>query len=140
MNILNAIGRSDLFFKVDISKVPITIVALIITIPLGLKAVVIGHFVSSLINYFINAYYPGKMFAFGAKRQIKEMRLVIYATAIMLVCVLGLMMVIQSDFLKLLICAPIGVTIYLYTAKLLGIKEVDEVMKATQSIILKIRN
>ena len=47
MNILNAIGRSDLFFWVDISKLPLTIMALVITVPLGLTAVVIGHFATS---------------------------------------------------------------------------------------------
>jgi hypothetical protein len=34
MNVLNAIGRSDLYLKVDLCKLPLTVVALIITIPL----------------------------------------------------------------------------------------------------------
>jgi O-antigen/teichoic acid export membrane protein len=136
MNILNAVGRSDLFFKVDISKLPLTIVILAITIPLGLKAIVIGHFVNSFISYFINAYYPGKMFGFGAIKQIKEMKQVIYATLVMSVSVIGIMMVLPTDFLKLLICIPIGVLIYLYTAYLLGIEEVNEVLRMAQSFIL----
>jgi len=56
MNILNAIDRGDLFFWVDISKLPLTIAALAITIPLGLTAVVIGHFATSFICFFINAH------------------------------------------------------------------------------------
>jgi teichuronic acid exporter len=140
MNILNAIGRSDLYFKVDISKMPITIIIIIISIPLGLKAVVIGHFVMSILAYFINAYYPGKMFGFGALKQIKEMGPVVYATLIMSVCVIGIMMLLPTDFLRLLICIPMGVAIYLYAAYLLRIKEIDEVLKMAHAISLKIRN
>ena len=134
MNILNAIGRSDLYFKVDISKVPLTIVALIITIPLGLKAVVIGHFITSVINYFINSYFPGKMFGFGAIKQIREMMQVIYATLIMTVCVIGLMMFLSTDILKLIIGIPVGIVIYFFSAYLLKINEINEVLILAQPI------
>lgn len=134
MNILNAVGRSDLYFKVDISKLPITVIALVITIPLGLKAVVIGHFIISFLSYFINAYYPGKMFGFGAFRQIREMKQVVYATLVMSLSVIGLMMLVPTDFLKLIIGAPIGLAIYFLTAYLLKINEIDEVTRVARSI------
>ncbi|MDE6339491.1 MAG: lipopolysaccharide biosynthesis protein, partial [Muribaculaceae bacterium] len=47
MNILNAVGRSDLFMKLDFSKLPLTILTMLITIPLGVKAIVIGNFVTT---------------------------------------------------------------------------------------------
>jgi O-antigen/teichoic acid export membrane protein len=55
MNILNAVGRFDLFLKVDLSKFPIILLTLIITIPLGVKAMVIRYVVKSGILFFINA-------------------------------------------------------------------------------------
>jgi O-antigen/teichoic acid export membrane protein len=127
MNILNAIGRSDLFFFVDISKLPILVVTLAITIPLGLKAVVIGHFVTSFISFFINAYYPGKLFRFGAMRQIKEMWQVICATLVMALAVFISTIILTSDFFKLLVGVPLGLIIYLLAAYLLKIKELEEV-------------
>ena len=138
MNILNAIGRSDLFFKVDISKLPLTVAALVITIPLGLLAVVIGHFVTTFICFFINAYYPGKLFGFGAARQIKEMRLVVYATLIMSIGVFIIMIILPTDFLKLLIGVPLGICIYLLLAYLMKIKEVEEVVKIAQPVINRV--
>src|SRR5690606_27617261 len=39
MNILNAMGRSDLFLKVDLFKAPIVIITLLITIPMGVNAI-----------------------------------------------------------------------------------------------------
>lgn len=127
MNILNAIGRSDLFFWVDISKLPLTIVALVITIPLGLTVVVIGHFITSFICFFINAYYPGKLFGFGAVKQIKEMWRVICATLVMSTVVFISTIIVSADFLKLLIGVPLGVGIYLVMAYLLRIREIEEV-------------
>ncbi len=135
MNILNAIGRSDLYLRVDISKMPITIIILVITIPMGLQAVVIGHFLMSLLAYFINAYYPGKMFDFGALRQIREMSRVIYATLIMFVIVFGVRILLPTDLLKLIICAPLGIAIYLFTAHFLGISEIREVLAMIQSVL-----
>lgn len=138
MNILNAIGRSDLFFFVDISKLPLTIAALVITIPLGLKAVVIGHFVTSFICFFINAYYPGKLFGFGAIRQIKEMWRGICATLVMSTAVFISMIMLPSDLLKLLIGVPLGIGIYLLTAYLMKIKEVDEVKKMVYTFVKRV--
>jgi len=134
MNLLNAIGRSDLFFKVDISKLPLSIAALVITVPLGLKAIVIGNFVTTFISFFINTYYPGKLFGFGAIRQIREMKQVIYATIIMSVSVLGIIMIVPTDFLKLLICVPMAVTIYFLAAHLMKIEEIEEIYKIVRSI------
>jgi len=137
MNILNTIGRSDLFFKVDMVKIPLAIIALIITIPLGLMAVVIGHFITTFISFFINAYYPGKIFGFGARKQIMEMKLTVYATLIMSVCVFLMMKVLPGDFLKLLICIPIGLAIFMFASYLMKNDGVKEVVVLVNSIYAK---
>jgi len=139
MNILNAIGRSDLFLKVDISKLPLAIVALIITVPFGLKAVVIGHFVLSFISFFINSYYPGKLFNFGAMQQIREMRTVIIATIIMSISVLGVLQILPGDLLKLTVGSIFAGAVYLLSAYLLKIEEFNEVKKVTFLVIEKIK-
>lgn len=71
MNILNAIGRSDLFLRVDLSKLPITLGALLIAVPYGIEAVAWSMVFTSAIAFFINAYYPGKLFSFGGLAQLK---------------------------------------------------------------------
>lgn len=129
MNILNAIGRSDLFFLIDIFKLPLTLAALVITIPLGLTAVVMGHFATSFICYFINAYYPGKLFGFGALRQIKEMWRIGCATVVMSAVVFISMIFLSSDLLKLLIGVPLGCGVYLWAVYLLKVHELKEIYR-----------
>ena len=71
MNILNAVGRSDLFLKVDISKLPLTLGALYFAIPYGIEGIAWASVITSFIAFFVNAYYPGKMFGFGAFAQLR---------------------------------------------------------------------
>jgi teichuronic acid exporter len=137
LTLLNSMGRSDLFFKMDSTKVPIALIILFITIPMGLKAIVIGHLITSVIGFFLNAYYPGKFFGFGVIRQFKEMWLVILATLIMSGVVVVIMVILPTDFLKLIICLPLGMIIYLVSSYLLKIEEINEVSKIINSIFSK---
>jgi O-antigen/teichoic acid export membrane protein len=83
LNILNARGRSDLFLKTDLSKLPMMIIALLIAVPYGIIAVAIAQLITTFISFFINAYYPGKLFGFGAKEQLKQIYPIIAASLIM---------------------------------------------------------
>lgn len=71
MNILNAVGRSDLFLKVDLSKLPMTLGALFLALPYGIEGLAWAMVCTSFIAFFINAYYPGKMFGFGGLAQLR---------------------------------------------------------------------
>lgn len=127
MNILNAKGRSDLFLKVDSSKIPILIVTLLITIPMGIKAVVIGRVVTSLISFFINAYLPGKLFNYGAYSQLKDMFPKILATLLMAGLVYIGTFFIQLPLLKLLSGCLIGFISYYIISSLFKMAEVHEI-------------
>lgn len=87
LNILNAMGRSDLFLKVDLSKLPMTLAALIISVPYGIEAVAWSMVATSAIAFFINAYFPGKLFGFGGWSQLKATIKYIIAAVIMYVVV-----------------------------------------------------
>lgn len=112
MNILNAVGRSDLFMKLDFSKAPLTILILAITIPISVKAIVIGTFVDSFLCFFINAYLPGRMFGYGAWKQIKDWRYILLSIALMSVVVMGFMQLVENVWLQLLVGGSLGVLVY----------------------------
>ncbi|MBZ9786727.1 lipopolysaccharide biosynthesis protein [Psychroflexus sp. CAK57W] len=129
MNILNAIGRSDLFLKVDLFKFPLIVLALIITIPIGLEAIVIGQVITSLISFFINAYLPGKIFGYGPIKQIKDISNIILATLIMSVFVFFIIKFIDNDVLKICSGLLVGMCIYIFIAYLLKSDELREIWK-----------
>ena len=137
MNILNAVGRSDLFLKVDLSKLPIIVIALIITIPLGVKAMVIGSVVTSLISFFINAYMPGKLFGYGAVGQLRDLFPVIVSVIFMSILVYISLLFISSNIAKLLIGGFVGIITYLFTTYLIKINEFFEIRNYIKNLIKK---
>jgi O-antigen/teichoic acid export membrane protein len=83
LNILNAVGRSDLFLKVDLLKLPVTLLAIFVAVPFGIIAVAWAMLATVVISFLINTYYPGKLFGFGASRQIRVCAKPICAALIM---------------------------------------------------------
>ena len=63
------------------------IIALFIAIPYGIVAVAIAQLFSVFMSFFINAYYPGKLFGFGAKAQLKQIFPIAIASLIMYSCI-----------------------------------------------------
>lgn len=127
MNLLNAIGRSDLYLKVDLSKLPLTILALIITIPLGVKAIIIGHVVTSALSFIINAYLPGKFYGYGAINQLKDMLPVFVATLGMATVVFVMSYFIDNLVFQLLLGGILGLVTYLFLCWILKLDELKEV-------------
>lgn len=136
MNLLNAVGRSDLFLKVDLSKLPLTIIAMIITIPLGVKAMIIGHVVTSALSYLINAYLPGKIYKYGPFEQLKDMIPVFIATIGMAVSVLFILDFIDNINLQFFIGGLIGVVTYLIICWLFKLEELLEI----KELLLKMKS
>ncbi|VXA96284.1 O-antigen/teichoic acid export membrane protein [Flavobacterium sp. 9R] len=123
MNLLNAIGRSDLFLKVDLSKLPLTVLTMIITIPLGVKAMIIGHVVTSGVAFFINAYLPGKYYGYGALAQIKDMIPMFLSTFLMSIFVYFVTSLIDDLLLQLLLGGMAGLFGYIISSYFLKVNE-----------------
>ena len=121
MNALNAIGRSDLFLRVDLSKIPIDIFFLVITIPLGIKAIVIGNLISTIICFFINAYYPGKILNYGPIKQLKDFIRIFISIGVMSIFVILIRTHIDNVSLQLLLGSILGITIYIICCKIFNI-------------------
>ncbi|MGY0616931.1 lipopolysaccharide biosynthesis protein [Vibrio sp. FJH11] len=111
LNILNARGRSDLFLKADLIKLPVSILALIIAIPHGIVAVAMSQLGFTIISFFINTYYPGKLFGFGAKEQIKQILPTIIASFIMFLSIIFIKL--DSIEIEIIVKIIVGVVVYI---------------------------
>ena len=56
LNMLQVQGRSDLFLKLEIIKKIIAIPTIIIGIYWGIKIMIIGMMVNTLVAYYLNSY------------------------------------------------------------------------------------
>ncbi len=109
-SIINAVGRSDIYLKVDLLKLPLTIGALLVTFSFGLEVIVIGNVIVSAICFFINAYYPGKWFGFGAWEQLKKISPIIFCTLCMALPLYFIEM--DNKLLEMIVKLGIGPVIY----------------------------
>ena len=73
LNLLQVIGRSDLFLRLEIIKKVIGIVVLVLSIPLGLLFMCYAGIVTSIICLIINTYYTGKLIQVGFLMQMKDL-------------------------------------------------------------------
>jgi len=126
-NLLTAIGRSDLYFKINLVRFCLTVTVLVIVIQQGLKAVVIAQFVLSVIGFFINSFMPGKIFGYGAFAQIKDLLPAILSSGIMLVVLTVSTSGIEHDLVKMIISFVVGSTSYLLVSSILKTEEIKEI-------------
>ena len=71
LNLLQVIGRSDLFLKLEIIKKIVGFIILGATLPFGIIPLCIGKIADSLIGLVINTYYSGKFINAGFLTQMK---------------------------------------------------------------------
>jgi O-antigen/teichoic acid export membrane protein len=72
LDILNINGRSDLFLRLEIIKKALAIPVILISVLIGIKAMIIGMNLHSLICYFINSRYSGRLINYPVYEQIRD--------------------------------------------------------------------
>lgn len=112
LSLLNAIGRSDLFLKVDMSKVPLILLTMAITFPVSLEAVVIGQAIVSLVYFYINAFMTGRLYNFGCFKQLLVIWKYIFAATCMAILVYFISLFFSTVVISLIIGIVSGIIIY----------------------------
>lgn len=138
MNILKAYGRSDLFMKLDFSKLPIILIIMAITLPISVEAVAIGVIVDTVICYFMNAYLPGKLFGLGVKAQTKVFYKIFIATAVMALIVGLAIYLINNPVVKLIVGFLLGIPVYWIICKRFKVDALVETQSLLHNLYRKI--
>ena len=113
---MNALGRSDLFLKLEIIKKTVGVVALLITIPMGPFAIAVSMLISSILSTFINSYPNIKVLKYGVIEQFKDILPSLLASSIMGVLIWCIHFLLKNNVLLLCLQTIIGGTIYLFIA------------------------
>lgn len=72
LNILNVKGRSDLFLKLEIVKKVFVTVGLIVALPFGIYGLLWMQFVLTIVFFFINTSFSGKLINYPVLDQVKD--------------------------------------------------------------------
>lgn len=72
LNMLQVQGRSDLFLRLEIIKIILAVPIIFITIFMGIKAMIIGMMVLSLLTLYLNSFWSGKAIGYSFTQQVKD--------------------------------------------------------------------
>lgn len=72
LNILKVKGRSDLFLRLEVIKKTLVVPIILLGIFYGIKMMIIGMIIASLLSYHLNGYWSGKLINYPLKEQIKD--------------------------------------------------------------------
>lgn len=119
LNMLNVLGRSDLFLRLEIIKKVITIPFLIIGIFFGIKILIMELIVLSIIIYFLNSYWSGVLIGYNSWHQIQDIApsFFLAASVGLLVYLIGNLIDVSNP-LKLVIQVVLGAVLTVGIAEL----------------------
>lgn len=83
LQIINAIGRSDIFLRLEIIKKVLITIAIVITFKHGILAIVAGQLVTAIMSIFLNSHYSGKFINYSTLEQLKDLLPMTILAAIM---------------------------------------------------------
>jgi len=72
LNMLQVSGRSDLFLKLEVIKKILAIPTIVIGVLWGIKIMILGMMVNTLIAYYLNSYWSGRFIGYSFKQQVVD--------------------------------------------------------------------
>lgn len=109
---INAMGRSEIFLKLEIVKKLVSVTALLISIPFGIFAMVALRAVTDFICTFINAYPNKRLLNYSFAQQWRDVFPSLLLSAVMCAVVYGVQYVIEGTLLTLVVQILTGILVY----------------------------
>lgn len=130
LNLLQVLGRSDLFLKLEVIKQIIGIGILCGTLPFGITALCLGKVADTWISLIINTYYSGKLMQAGFFVQMRFMFPTFLNALVMGAVILGINHLLPEKqyLLQIGVGFTAGVLYYLLTAYLFNRKTLNELL------------
>ena len=141
LNVLMAQGRSDLFFRLEIYKKGMVTAAICFTARWGIMAMIYGQIATSVIAYYMNSYYTGKLLFYPASEQIKDFIPVLFLASLMGIGVyLAKYLPLENNIALLLSQVFIGIILYIALCRITNISSFVEIRSIAQDKYKSIRH
>lgn len=109
---IKAVGRSDIFLKLEIIKKVMGIIILIVTTPFGLYVMMLGNSISAILGSFINAFPNKKLIGYSYGEQVRDMLPSFLLSLAMFGIVLSIDLLNMNVWLTMVIQISVGITVY----------------------------
>lgn len=138
LNAIKAMGRSDLFLKLEIAKKIVGVTVLIFTIWFGVMAMAYSLLLTNVIGMIINSWPNRKLLKYAYLEQIKDILPGILLAVFMGCCVNLVGLLHLSNAVTLLIQIPMGAAIYIGASAALHLESYEYLMGMIRPVLKKI--
>lgn len=142
LQVLNGVGRSDLFLKLQIFKqaVGLAIMCFCAFVLRDLYLIVFGYMINGIICTFINASPNKRVIGYSYLEQIRDICPAFVLSAVAAFFALPLASFISSNLLAVLFQVMVVCTVYLVCAKLFHVEEFEYLVNTLKEIKIKRAN
>ncbi len=109
---ISAMGRSDIFLKLEIIKKIVGVTALLISIPFGIEFIAAIKIATSIISTFINSHPNKKLLNYSYIEQIKDIFEPFMVSLIMLLIVYAMNFIKLNIYILLILQIIVGILLY----------------------------
>ena len=134
---IKALGRSDVFLKLEIIKKIYGIAILVITLPFGLTAMMFGRCFSTIISSFVNASPNKKLMNYSYMEQLKDMLPSMILSLIMCGIVLLVGMLKINVYILLVLQVVVGIAVYVLLSKIFKLECFEYVLDILKGFLKK---
>lgn len=138
LNAINALGRSDIFLRLEIEKKVVGLLLVVSTMWFGVMAMAYSLLVSAVISGFINAHPNKKLLGYSYSEQLRDILPSVALSAVMGALVYPVIFLGLPDLLTLAIQVIAGAGIYILGAKLLRLESFLYLLPSVQTAMRKI--
>lgn len=135
LNMLEVQGRSDLFLGIEAVKKIIALGPLFIGATIGIVPMLYANIAASIIAYFLNSYYSGKLIGYSSWMQIKDIAPSFIIATLIAVPVYFLKFMPFSNWIILPVQIVAGVMFFLMITKLTNSEEYKEIITICEPFI-----
>lgn len=138
LNAIKAMGRSDLFLKLEIIKKIVGLLALAITIPISVRAMAYSLIFTSVASQIINSWPNRKLMNYGYLEQLKDILPGILLAVFMGFCIYPIQLLRLPDIVTLLVSVPLGAVIYIGGSIIFKLDTFQYLWEMVKPVITKI--
>lgn len=139
LNAIKAMGRSDLFLKLEIVKKVVGLVLLLSTMWFGVMAMAYSLLVSTLTGMIINSWPNKRLLHYSYLEQMKDILPGILLAFLMGCCVYPIQWLGLPDIVTLLLQVPLGALIYIGASAVLHLESYEYLMDMVVPFLKRVK-
>lgn len=134
LNAIKALGRSDIYLKLDLIRKTIGFTILVSTMWFGPLVMALSNLFFAVINQIINIYPNKKLLSYSYRQQMSDFLPAMFLAAVMFAIVYSVKLFGLANWLTLLIQVPTGVLVYFAGSKLFKFDSFDYIVNTLKSL------